>query len=88
MEIKTAFSSQFNHDAAIKGFWSTRNGSFFFVPGASLQNQEKDRKDILRLFYFTLLILQEQITTLLLNSKANSHNNNKYFLSWYLQSLL
>lgn len=21
MEIKTAFSSQFNHDAAIRGFW-------------------------------------------------------------------
>lgn len=89
MEIKTAFSSQFNHDAAIKGLWSTRNGSFFFAPGASLQNQEKDRKDILRLCFFTLLILQEQIITLLVNSKFKSHNNNnKYLWSWYLQSLL
>lgn len=61
MEIKTAFSRQFNRDAAIKGFWSTPHGSFFFVPGASLQNQEKGRKDILWLFFFTLLIFREQM---------------------------
>lgn len=54
MEIKTAFSSQFNHDAAIKGFWSAPHGSFIFVPGASLQNQEKGRKDILWLLFLLL----------------------------------
>lgn len=33
MEIKTAFSSQFNHDAAIKGSGLLNMVFFFFVPG-------------------------------------------------------
>lgn len=30
MEIKTAFSSQFNHDAAISGFWCAKHVFLFF----------------------------------------------------------
>lgn len=30
MEIKTAFSSQFNHDAAIRGFWCAKHVFLFF----------------------------------------------------------
>lgn len=30
MEIKTAFSSQFNHDAAIRGFWRATHVFLFF----------------------------------------------------------
>lgn len=30
MEIKTAFSSQFNHDAAIRGFWWAKHVFLFF----------------------------------------------------------
>lgn len=55
MEIKTGFSSQFNHDAAIKG--SGLLGMFFFCSRCRLQNQEKHRNDILRLFFFFFFFL-------------------------------
>lgn len=31
MEIKTAFSSQFNYDAAIRGFWCAKHVFLFFT---------------------------------------------------------
>lgn len=44
MEIKTAFSSQFNHDAAIRGFWCAEHVCY-----SSLQslNETKKEREIL-----------------------------------------
>jgi len=39
MEIKTAFSSQFHHDAAIKGFWCAEHVCY-----PSLKKKKKKRK--------------------------------------------
>lgn len=77
MEIKTAFSSQFNHDAAIKG--SGLLGMFFFVffvPGAVYKIKKKTKKkpqkwhfEVVVVFCFLhlLQILLQQIMKVQLN---------------------
>lgn len=56
MEIKTAFSSQFNHDAAIKG--SGLLNMFFFLSQVASMKSRKHRNDILRCFFlFTIIII-------------------------------
>lgn len=40
MEIKTAFSSQFNHDAAIRGFWCAEHVCYSRLPST----RETERK--------------------------------------------
>lgn len=41
MEIKTAFSSQFNHDAAIRGFWCAKH---VFYSSLQTENWTKKRE--------------------------------------------
>lgn len=73
MEIKTAFSSQFNNDAAIKGS-GLLNIFFFFCPRWRLWNLEKHRNDILRRFFFSWLLL----FTFTLNETATNNENSNF----------
>lgn len=43
MEIKTAFSSQFNHDAAIRGFWCAEHVCYSGL--SSINEAEKGERD-------------------------------------------
>lgn len=44
MEIKTAFSSQFNHDAAIRGFWCAEHVCYSSLQSINETKRERERE--------------------------------------------
>lgn len=52
MEIKTAFSSQFNHDAAIRGFWCAKHVALFFSLKIGKEATFESNKSTVVIFLF------------------------------------
>lgn len=72
MEIKTAFSSQFNHDAAIRGFWCAKHVFLFF----SLKIGQKEGQ---RVCYVSEKNKFGLCTCYLLKNNNNKCNENYYY---------